>query len=270
MSLYNLLKKVAERMGLSDTIRWSPLFRFLRDFRHRKQRSLEIRHLAKVIKPHALCFDIGACMGSKTDILLRLKARRVVAVEPDPSSVATLKARYGRHPRVIIVNKATSDKVATETFHVQEQGSALNTLSKKWVSSLENAAVNRFAKIHPFIQEIPVTTTTLDCLIEQYGVPDVIKLDVEGYELQTLLGLSRKIPFLFFECNLPEFLEETLGCLDRLYRLDEATEFNYCIDTTDSPNVRFQLDHWVDFSQMSRLVRSTDSRFMEIYARTNS
>jgi len=270
MSPYNPLKRIAQSVGLYDTIRWSPLYRFLRDFRYRKQRSLEINHLAKVIKPNAFCFDIGACMGSKTDIFLRLKARRIVAVEPDPSSVATLKARYGKHPSVIIVDKATSDKVATETFYVQEQGGALNTLSEKWVSSLKNSGLNRFQRVHPFVDAIPVTTTTLDRLVEQYGVPDMIKLDVEGYEFKTLLGLSRKVPLIFFECNLPEFLEETLGCLDRLYKLDGATTFNYCIDTTDNPNVRFQLEQWVNFFRMREIVGSTSFRFMEIYARTSS
>jgi len=46
-----------------------------------------------------------------------------------------------------------------------------------------------------------VETITLDELIAQHGVPDLIKIDVEGYESEVLRGLSRQVPKICFEWN---------------------------------------------------------------------
>jgi hypothetical protein len=35
---------------------------------------------------------------------------------------------------------------------------------------------------------------TLDRLIGQYGVPDFIKIDVEGYEKRVFMGLTQRVP----------------------------------------------------------------------------
>jgi hypothetical protein len=39
----------------------------------------------------------------------------------------------------------------------------------------------------------------LDALIEKYGVPDVLKIDVEGAEEQVIRSLSKKVPIILFE-----------------------------------------------------------------------
>ena len=44
---------------------------------------------------------------------------------------------------------------------------------------------------------------------------DLLKIDVEGYELQAMLGLSHVVPVLSFEANLPFFKDETLRIIDR-------------------------------------------------------
>ena len=41
-------------------------------------------------------------------------------------------------------------------------------------------------------QKIKVKVITLDKLLELYGTPDLIKIDVEGHEYEVLEGLNRK------------------------------------------------------------------------------
>jgi hypothetical protein len=80
-------------------------------------------------------------------------------------------------------------------------------------------------KIH-FSKEVSISLTTLDQLIDQYGTPAFIKIDVEGYELSVLKGLSQKVPYLSFECLLPDYKTPLLGCLQHLYQLDNKVVFN--------------------------------------------
>ena len=46
---------------------------------------------------------------------------------------------------------------------------------------------------------VRVPVTTLDALIDRYGSPSFIKLDVEGFEVEALAGLTQPVPALSFE-----------------------------------------------------------------------
>jgi len=61
-------------------------------------------------------------------------------------------------------------------------------------------------------------TITLDDLIMQHGIPDLIKIDVEGHEPEVLRGLSQRVPKICFEWNeeMDSQLWESLGLLKEL------------------------------------------------------
>ena len=48
-------------------------------------------------------------------------------------------------------------------------------------------------------QKIKVKVISLDKLLELYGTPDLIKIDVEGHEYEVLEGLNRKAKKITFE-----------------------------------------------------------------------
>jgi hypothetical protein len=111
---------------------------------------------------------------------------------------------------------------------------------------------------------VDVDMTTLDLLIERFGRPDYIKIDVEGHELNVLRGLSRPIPLVSFEANLPEFLEDTTSCVATLTTLDGAVTFNYATERQD----RLELAEWLDASDFGHHLAQSPNRFMEIYCRS--
>ncbi len=190
------------------------------------------RQTLEGLPPGGLIFDIGANQGHKTGIFLRLGAR-VVAVDPDESNQEALRQHYLDYriekKAVTIVGKAVSDHSGTDTFWVDQPGSAKNTLSRKWVETLQTDG-ERFGERLGFGSKVEVETVTLEALIGSYGRPHYIKVDVEGHEPSVLRGLKTAVPFISFEVNLPEFRDEAVECVELLHALSAASRFNYTTD----------------------------------------
>jgi len=136
------------------------------------------------VSSNDLCFDIGANVGAKTEMLLALGAR-VVSVEPQPALAREIAARaayYGH--KCTVIESAVGNREGMAKLHLKTSHS-LATMLDDWVGNPAG--------------EIPVSVTTLDRLIERTEIPKFIKIDVEGYELQVLQGLSHRVPFLTLE-----------------------------------------------------------------------
>lgn len=173
-----------------------------------------------------LIFDIGANSGEKTEVYLALGAR-VVAVEPTPELAAYLRQRYGSNPNVSVVPCAASDTAGTTTLWVVANSPAMNTISSKNADILASGVNPRTPDGSPpeMGQKVIVETKTLDGLIAEYGTPDYIKIDVEGHEREVIRGLSKNVPLISFEANLPEFSIETHEIVDRLAAASSGARF---------------------------------------------
>jgi FkbM family methyltransferase len=190
------------------------------------------RRLLEGFNKGDVIFDIGANQGYKSDIFLRLGAT-VVAVDPDELNQNILAEKFLKRrlsPKPIHVEgKAVSDTKSTATMWLDAPGSAKNTLNRKWVDSLREDD-SRFGHRLDFASSRSVETTTIEDLIDRYGVPFFIKIDVEGHELAVLRGMKRPVKYLSFEVNLPEFAAEGWDCIDRLHEINGEGEFNYSKD----------------------------------------
>src|SRR6266849_10210910 len=95
------IQGVLRRVGLNNRLRASFVYEFywrIADKRRieTKRREIEFyRRLLQGFYQSELIFDIGANVGLKTDVFLRLGAR-VIAVEPDQHNQETLREKFLR------------------------------------------------------------------------------------------------------------------------------------------------------------------------------
>jgi FkbM family methyltransferase len=139
----------------------------------------------------------------------------VICIEPQPICVKRLWKRFGKNANVVIVEAALDEKEGVGELAVCEQEPTISTMSQRWRSE------GRFAGKNEWTKTVPVAVTTLDCLIARYGTPAFCKIDVEGFEVLVLKGLSQPIPVISFEFTR-EFFSDAKTCIDHLLSIGPA------------------------------------------------
>jgi FkbM family methyltransferase len=149
----------------------------------------------RFVKSGDLVFDIGAHVGDRIAAFRRLGAR-VVAVEPQPALVKTLKLLYGRDRAVTIEPLAVARSRGMLELNLNLDNPTVSTASDAFVQAAHGAPGWEGQR---WTKTIGVAVITLDALIERHGTPAFIKIDVEGLEAEVLASLSHAIPALSFE-----------------------------------------------------------------------
>ncbi len=206
-----------------------------------------------------LCFDIGANIGNRTEIFLKLGAR-VVAIEPQRECAQLLKLRFGN--RIKLLQQALGERAEDGVIFISET-SEISSLSKDWIESVSKA---RFKGIQ-WNRKEEIKISTLDEVIKQNGLPKFCKIDVEGFEEEVLKGLSSPIPMISFEYTIPERLKSVANCLDLLSKLGRF-ECNYTI----GEQMNLESSDWLSREElMSRInALSKEILFGDVYIRFHS
>lgn len=226
----------------------------------RKQRMMHF--YAQFIKPKMLCYDIGAHLGNRIRVWAALGAT-VVGVEPQPLCYNLLNQWYGNTPNVTLLDQALGASSANgqqKTLFISQRTPTVSTLSSQWMAEVEQA--KSFTNVE-WDATATVTITPLDELIAHFGEPAFCKIDVEGYELEVLHGLSRPLQTLSFE-YVPASQKVSLDCIDYLAQLGYY-EFNWSIGESH----RLQSAHWISAEQMAHTLASmeADENSGDVYAR---
>jgi FkbM family methyltransferase len=168
----------------------------------------ELEHkimLEKVLRPGMSVLDIGANIGyyALMELAMISPGGRLIAVEPSPSNVDLLKRNLALngYAGVEVHQMAMSDRVTTRPFFLSEM-SNLNTFHDSGTGTL-----------HLTGRTIDVGTSTVPEVMK--GRPlDLIRMDVEGHEVEVLNGLLPAIergdmrPMVIFETHLSRYSDE--------------------------------------------------------------
>ena len=158
-------------------------------------RSAMDRLYARFVQPGDLVFDVGSHVGDRIAAFRRLGAR-VVACEPNPPLVKTLRLLYGRDASVTIEPVAVGAAPGEIELKINVDNPTVSTVSRDFVKASEGAPGWQG---QVWDKSLRVAVTTLDALIARHGIPAFIKIDVEGFEAEALAGLTQAVPALSFE-----------------------------------------------------------------------
>ena len=208
----------------------------------RPGRQRRLRQLYRsLVGPGDLVFDIGAHLGDRTLAFATLGAR-VVALEPQPQLFSWLRHLVGRHARVTVRTEAVGRGVGVAQLAISRRTPTVSTLAKVWRQQIpETNPSFRHVRWDRFV-DVPVTT--LDALINMYGLPAFCKIDVEGYEAEVLAGLSHRVPRMSLEF-VSGSLDITASCVRRLNELG-TYEFN----AVPGEQRDFVFDSWVTSNRL--------------------
>jgi FkbM family methyltransferase len=247
-------------MNLTSLIRAAGIVRsalmyYGQPWRERRRRAF----YAQFIAPGSVCFDVGAHLGDRIRTWRHLGAR-VVAIEPQPACLTVLRRFYGRDRQVTILPHALGAAPGKATLHISDATPTVSSLSSEWIRDVQ--VDPRFAS-HRWDGRLEVQVETLDQLIARHGAPAFVKLDVEGFELDVLQGLSTPVPAVSFE-YIAAVAERSVACVQRLSALG-AYEFR----TSSVETTRWTQDRWLTGDELIVWLRALPlmSRSGDVYAR---
>ena len=217
------------------------------------------RFYSQFIQAGELGFDIGAHLGNRLRCWSNLGAR-AVGVEPQPQCVNLLRRWYGDNANIVLVEAAVGAASGRQDLFISRHNPTVSTLSRDWLHAMSKTPA--FANV-VWDRSITVPVTTLDELIAQYGEPAFCKIDVEGYELEVLKGLSRPLRTLSFE-YLVATLDTVPPCMERLRQLGNY-EYNWSPGESHRLCSSLWLTHREMLAQLGTLAPQGGSG--DIYAR---
>lgn len=183
------------------------------------------------VKPGWVVYDIGANLGYFTALLSRVVGTdgRVIAFEPDPYNTERLR-------RTVDLNALRN--VQLEVAAVTDRGGSID-----FVAGRDTVSTVRLRDIDgPEEGEVmSVPAVTIDDLVEQQRCPSpqLIKIDVEGHEVQVLEGAVQVLksyhPLILCEVHSAESANSVLATLSTsgydMYHLEQGSPALSCTTT---------------------------------------
>lgn len=195
-----------------------------------------------------LYFDIGSHLGYWS-LKNLVNVDKIVAVEASNITYQLLLGNLvDKSEQIIKLNYAVGNYKLPYINFYQADNNLLSTTNLDWITNPSN----RFYQTS--FEVIKAPTITLDTLIKKYGVPDLIKIDVEGGELECLKSLTQKTPMITFEWA-SETQELTIQCLSYLQQVGYTRFF-----IQDGDDFLFRPTEFYDLSNCLTIIKRSKEK----------
>src|SRR5436190_13456358 len=142
-----------------------------------------------------LIYDVGLHNGDDTAFYLH-RGYDVVAVEADPSLIAAARERFAKElaaGRLSLVHTGIADRAGSATFFLCEGKSEFNSFDPANATKQGHAC-----------REIEVTCRTFASILEEFGTPHYLKIDIEKFDRHCVADLNRLDLPRFLSCELTD------------------------------------------------------------------
>jgi len=181
------LRQLEKRLGIFRRLR--PLHKFTRTDRPPWEDESQVRSaLIKHVHPGQVIWDVGANDGFYVDLLLKLigQGGTIVAFEPSPESYGNLQQKFSASPNVYLENVALSDHDGVG-----------------WLFQSPLSLANSLVDDEHATSKLQVSIKRGDTYAPRH-FPDVVKIDVEGYEYEVLKGMQQILSSTKLKCVVLE------------------------------------------------------------------
>jgi FkbM family methyltransferase len=131
-----------------------------------------------------LIYDVGAHRGEDSDFYLKL-GYRVLAIEANPILCEHLKQRFSKEINdgtFTLLDKAIGDSEGTVTFYMNQKNSVWGIADPAWARRNKGLGADS--------EEIKVQSVRFRDVVNQYGCPFYLKVDVEGADMLCVKSLE--------------------------------------------------------------------------------
>lgn len=162
--------------------------------------------------------DVGANRGQfSTAVRACSPNATIIALEPLPGPARTFKRLFDDDPSTVFYQVAAGSRSGVATIHISGRDDSSSLLP---ITNLQE-------DLHPGTAEVAavaVTVDRLDTLLQSTAIhsPALLKLDVQGYEFEALLGSAAilgRFSYVYVECSFVElyrgqvFADQVIGFL---------------------------------------------------------